>query len=552
MPIAGTQNRIKRSCDAFIKTIEGIPPYILAAAIVIYLIAMEMITFYYAQPVGDVAEFLNNAYRVWYGEVPYKDFWLLFTPGEVVFPALIYKIIGVNADALRFVMIFINCCTSIMAFYFGRDLFKKNWLAAIFALLYYYSSVIYHYTGASYIHFYYILMTVAVWMLTKFYAKGQIRYTAYAGAALAAAVFFRLYESGAGLAGMSLALLYFIIATKTNVLKAFGAFAGGFAVVLLIEFLPFAGIIPYVIREAVFESVKNGTSMNLPYFWDATEMLKALGRDFSNEGIMSFLIMISHIVRFIAFTTYYILPFVTPILIIAFFKFEKDIPRRSIALTFFLWGMITLPKGLGRSDLTHMAPSAAPLIMFALYSGYVIAQSAYNDRFRQIYKWGAVALVAGMFLTLSGPLFRIPDQFRMPFTKIYAPYGSYASNKPMDVEGAKFAIENVLKYTRERDYIFVTPWSAPALYAMTHRRNATYYDSMNDPVIRPSAKTQERVIDALIASKTKLIVHADWGYDEKPEQRFKNACRMIQSFIESNYTMVGKHGAYEIWLLKNS
>lgn len=554
MPGRELVNRTKNVIEIVIGYVESISPHILALAIVAYLIGTEFLTINYHQPSGDLGEFVNNAYRVINGEMPYRDFWLLFTPGEVFFPALIYKIFGVNVDALRYTMIVLSCSTALIAFYFGRELFGKNWLAAIFTFLYYYSSVIYHYESPAYIHFYYALMFLAAWQLAKLFKTGQSKYAAFAGAALAAAVFFRLYESLAGIAGMGLALLYYSIAAKKNLIKLIGSFAAGFFIVLVVEFLPFVGIMSHLIREAVFESVKNGTSMNLPYFWDAKLMAREVKIDIlARDGIMKIPLIISHSIKFAFSFIFYILPFVIPVLAVIFFRLERSASRRALALTFLLWGAFSFAKGLGRSDLCHLSPSAAPWMMFILYSAFVAAGKP-NDRApgRRRYVLVSGILVAEMLLVGAAPILRLFDQIRMPFYKMHAPYGSYAQNKLENFESDKFAIENVLKYTRERDYIFVTPWYAPALYAMTHRRNATYYDSMNDPVIRPSAKTQERVIDALIASKTKLIVHADWGYDEKPEQRFKNACRMIQSFIESNYTMVGKHGAYEIWLLKNS
>lgn len=51
---------------------------------------------------GDEAEYINNAWRVYSGSIPYKDFWLLFPPAEVYFPAFLFKLLGVNINTLLY------------------------------------------------------------------------------------------------------------------------------------------------------------------------------------------------------------------------------------------------------------------------------------------------------------------------------------------------------------------------------------------------------------------------------------------------------------------
>ena len=43
--------------------------------------------------IGTWLQYLNNPVRILRNQVPYKDFWLLFPPGEVLIPALIYKMV---------------------------------------------------------------------------------------------------------------------------------------------------------------------------------------------------------------------------------------------------------------------------------------------------------------------------------------------------------------------------------------------------------------------------------------------------------------------------
>jgi hypothetical protein len=50
-----------------------------------YLTILALLTYSFGFIGGDMAEYLNNAFRVVQGQLPYRDFWLLFPPGKFIF-----------------------------------------------------------------------------------------------------------------------------------------------------------------------------------------------------------------------------------------------------------------------------------------------------------------------------------------------------------------------------------------------------------------------------------------------------------------------------------
>ena len=65
---------------------------------------------------GDVAEYLNNPVRILNGQLPYRDFWLLFSPGEVYLPALTYQLFGLSINAVLIQNLAINAMLAAVVF----------------------------------------------------------------------------------------------------------------------------------------------------------------------------------------------------------------------------------------------------------------------------------------------------------------------------------------------------------------------------------------------------------------------------------------------------
>ena len=63
---------------------------------------------------------------------------------------------------------------------------------------------------------------------------------------------------------------------------------------------------------------------------------------------------------------YYLIPVFSLPLFAWYFLHYRNQKNALIGMVFFLWGLFSLPKGVGRSDLAHLAVSVAPFCIFYL------------------------------------------------------------------------------------------------------------------------------------------------------------------------------------------
>ncbi len=503
---------------------------------------------------ADLSEYCNNPYRMLSGEIPYVDFWLLFTPGEVYLPAFIYQIFGLDIDILLLATLIINIIFSFIAFYIGKYLTGRNTGAILFTLAYFYTGVIFNYIGPEYLHLYYSFILISLYYLARFLRDEKYICLFLSGAMLAIAFFFRFYESGAAALAFLIVLIYNRIQNKRRFKKILANvvwYLAGVIITGAILLIPFYDILPLIFREAVLESLQNGTSMELPYFWNFNIIIRQASIHFCDllSGFSSLTLfkLIYNVVLFPSLLFYYIS---VPVIVIFAMFYVRKSPGRidlSIFMLFILWGLFSFIKGIGRSDTPHLALSAAPFVMALVYIAYNIKQAEHTSRFRLYAKITAyLVVIPMMFVSFT----RFIEFHAFPRTVVETESGRVFMWEKEKAVALKNIIETINNKSRKGDYIFATPWDFPPIYALTERKNPTYYDSLNDLVIRSSVKKQEKLIRNLISHDTKLIIHdSNWGYDNKPEQQFKVACSMLQQFFETECIKVAQFGQWEIYEL---
>ncbi|MBM3703049.1 MAG: hypothetical protein FJW63_08720, partial [Actinobacteria bacterium] len=214
-----------------------INPVLISFTLLAIFIILPLLTYKYVFPGGDMGELVNNAFRVYKGELPYRDFWLLFTPGEVFLPALIYKIFGVNINILFIFFNIVSAFIGFTTFYLGRLILKDNFFSTILALLIFFNGITANYQGFSYIHIYFLFLLIATMFLSKFIEIKKTYLLFLSGIFVGISVFFRLYET----APMFIAAFIIIILNSArekkpakDILKVLSIFIAGAALVIAI------------------------------------------------------------------------------------------------------------------------------------------------------------------------------------------------------------------------------------------------------------------------------------------------------------------------------
>lgn len=524
---------------------------IISFTLFIFFILISYITKDYRLLGCDMAEYLNNPLRILNGELPYRDFWLLFSPGEVYFPALIYKIFGLNTDFVRLFSIIFSSLTAIIGFYIGRMLLKRNFDGIIFSFLVFFTSVISYYEGHDYNHLYFTFTLLSSLFLIKYLTDEKRLFLFLSGIFIGIALAFRLYEAGAALTAFVLVIIIFLISFKKKLgysIKSILIFFAGISIILIALAISFNSMLPTLFNEVVVESIDNGTSMDLPYFYEVSTQISAFGNE--NLGSLSSLPnILFRIIRLMPTILYYLIPFISLIILILFIFSKPDRKNLCLSLVFCLWGLISFPKGLGRSDIAHLAPSVTPILLFIFY---LIRTYKYQENFQKNIKYIniiGVPVIYIMLLTAINPIIKFVSLVKNPPVYVNTRHGTVPLKDSREAADFKSVIDFIEKNSNEGDYILVTPWDAPPIYALTNRKNPTFYDSLTDLIVRHSDEKQKKICEDIRSHNTKIIIHnADWGHDNKPEQQFRTACPVLQEYIENDYKLVQQYGQYSIYL----
>lgn len=390
-----------------------------------------------------MAEYLNNGVRALRGQLPYRDFWLLFPPGEVYFPALIYKMFGINVNLILLTNVLVGFLSALVGFLVVKKFTKIYLYAYLSGLLTYFFAV----------HNVYVLFVLlAAYFLTdsKLFLSGLF---------LGLSFWFRFYEIAAI---FGVFVLFLILDRKFREIKKLLV---GLVLPVILMMVIFRDILPVMINQLLFESLKHGTVWRLPYFIDLKMNLTFLKGNWRSLLQTPYLLGI------------YFLPIVV---VTSAWSLKK---KNKYIYVFLFWILAMSPRALMRGSLETVAHSLLPSILLA---GILLSQP--------VTKYLKIALYSAIILSLWIVVVFCAESFR---TLIKG--GSNPNTQRL--------IDLVNSKTMPGDKIFVTDWESPPLYAITGRSNPTYYDSLIDLLAVPSTDKEIRVCHELIMDPPELIIH---------------------------------------------
>lgn len=498
---------------------------------------------------GDLAEFLNNPVRLINGDLPYRDFWLLFPPGEVYLPFFLYKIFGLNINVILAFLSVISALTGLLSFFVGRSIFKENFFSIIACFL------IYFYTSSGFIYFFFLLISLLFFLrYLNLDKKDGTKTLFFTGIFIGIAFMFRFYLVSSMLLAVLCTLLiqsHFNQESAGYTIKSIWILFCGILVIFGITFFSLIEIWQPMVKGVVTESISHGTQMNLPYWGLFSNLLRSsvvnLKEAMATGSIYFIVKAICHSLNVQNSLIMYLLPFIiTSISVYHLVGRNLEKSEKVLVSFFLLWWLFTFPKALGRSDIQHLIHSILPLFFLLIFFLKKSLQLNYNATFAKY----SVLIITFLLITTI-PL-SMSDKVNgikaRSYFEVVASHGKLLVANKSIAKDINNTINFINKNTKEGDYIFVTPWSAPPFYALTNTKNPTYYDSLIDVIIRPSDEKQKNICADLLDKDTKLIIHySDWGFDGKKEFQFLNACPVLHKCIEDNFQFKKKYGIWRIY-----
>lgn len=479
---------------------------------------------------GDIAEYLNDAYRVTGGEMPYRDFWLLLPPGKVFIPALVFHLLGPNVNAVMIAALIINVATGIAAYFLCRQITASKSMSFATALLVYFNGSISLSYGLMYPHTWLLFVFLSAIFVMRHFNSSAAPPLMAAGAFAGLAFFFEFFLVGSFCFAAVFAIVAHARATKGRPSASLYPLAWFFfsaAAVVAAELTAIHGIAAAALYTVIIEAPSHGTSLNLPYFRESL---------FSMESL--------------------ILCYAPILLAVCFARYYRDkwmSPASVIAIFFFLWVAAAFPKALGRSDLNHVAQSVTPMYFF--FAAYIGHFSANGQKAIGLNKWILRILAAAallLFVYDAQKFFEhaINDAFKEK-QPVQTSYGKLLLTDLALAAEINAVIADIQAETKEGDYIFLAPWELPPLYAMTHRKNPAYYDSMMEILWRPAAWKEESVCSALMEKDAKLaVLSALRPTRGKSPAEGLEPMQIIGKCVENNYSLLRRSERFTVYVKK--
>lgn len=540
-----------------VKYFNALHPFIVAIILFFILFLIPFSVYNLTGTYGnlDLSEYINNPVRILNGELPYRDFWLIFPIGEVLFPALIYLLFNQSVNALLIASLVISSLIGVFSFMLGKYICKSNLLSIIIAFFVFFIGVPVSYVGPTYNHMYILFLILGFYLFLRYMDNEKILFLLFSGIAIGLSFLFRFYEVGAALLAIIISLIILHKRDKTTtsyLLKSLTYLIIGIVAITGPILIIFHDILGKMINEVSFESVSHGTSMNLSYFTKPTAAFNEI--QWINGNINTQVKALFHFIKFFSISLLYILPFIVTAISLWYLIRQKINKReRSIILLFLLWGILTFPKALGRSDLGHLSASLTPIIILFIFLLNKCIDDVKSDssKTKLLVKYGLITITIVLLFQPAMYIKNTLNDSQKASFPVITKYGTLLFSNKDDAHDINMVIKYINSHTVEGEYIFVTPALAPPFYALTKRRNSTYYDSLIDLVSRPSNEKQERICSDLIEKETKLIIHNDnWGFDGNSRFSYIKTCGLLQNFIRTKYNLVETYGTYDIYQKK--
>lgn len=446
---------------------------------------------------SDEGYILNSAWRMVNGQVPYRDFDVVYTPVSFLSVLAAFKLLGASVFSGRVLMFVISSVTFGLFFKLIRRFSKSFVVTALGAL-------VYLVWGPGQINFPWPTMfAISFGVLTTYFlAKKEVTVTdAILVGFFGIVTFLAKQNLGAGILVTNGLFLFLVWRKRVP------SYLVGVILAFLVWFL-------YLfVNRAVGEFVSN------LYFHTFQKILV--------EGTIStpFITAGTNMVVTMGKVMFYLVPVVVAVMAIILVLKKKKmwlLPIPLFGITFYILGIRPV------TDYNHFAP----LISLSGLSIAVIIRFAKKP----IVKLGAILLILvivglGFYRSLWAGYYRWGDP-------LYS-QNVYIPNDRVKVWATEDYLKQITdlevffeKNTKKDDKIFVNIY-LPMVYFVVNRQNATRFDYFSDTAT--SKKQQEEMVNDLQDSQVKFIVNNRLNLNRKS---------VLSRFFEDKFVPVGETGTF--------
>lgn len=495
----------------------------LLISLVLFVLGAALLRVYYIRPAEPYDEglVLVGAWRVALGQIPYRDFWTIYSPGQFYVVALFFKLFGTTVESERWWDLLCRSALPVLGYLIAARVTPKQYALLVWAF-------------------------ILGWTASISYL-GYPLYPAldFTLAALLCTIRFQSNRSSAALiaAGVCIGL-------ATLFRDDFGAYAALGLMVTLGIFEFREGSIKDLVRKELY-LVAGAVVIVLPV---ALYFLAEVPQQVLVDDLIVFPLTVFPRVRGLPMpgfqypeTAYVYFPFVALIggLILGVIAWRRGPQTREYSFTLIgasLMGILLVNQARVRTDLVHCAPYLfVSVIVFGII-GWP------NPLFgKQPAKSSMIlSAVSGIvLLAMSWQPFWKAVQSASQFASEQG-QGSNLARAPSIVVGPE--ILDVVKFLQEKtapnEYIFVGDaqhdrifWNAPLIYFLADRQCPTKYDELH-PGSATTAPVQEQIVSDLKAHHVNWVVLQIDDHHEPNESSMTSGVHILDNYLHRNFQVV--------------
>lgn len=475
------------------------------------LTAFGIILFFYNRGLTffDEGYILHSADRILNGNIPYRDFSFIYTPGSIYLVVLFFKLFGVSIISGRILTAIISFATITLIYFLSIRIIKNPYLRQIPVLVFisWLPAHINFPWPVVFVAFAYFLTAAILYFGMK---TGKDKYFFLAGLTGILSFLFKQNFGLAIIAGSAISLYFLKSSLKSGpvICYSIGLFTGSliFMTYLFLtgSFYPFfSDFYVMTIQSILLEGQLNTPFVYGKHLYDILKI------------------------------GFYLLPLIIPL--ISFFLLLKK-SEKNINLTMSIFsGMFYLSGIRPTTDFIHLVPLFAvcgfPLV--------IIVEKCRSKAFKKGFITLSILLIiTGFYTAIFGGYYRwlTPIADSIYFTK-YTKINLYLDRKQKQI--VPEISDYIKSHTNKNDYILVIDY-IPIFYFITDRKNPTVYDGMIPKGLQQS--TQEDIISGLKNKKVNLVLSYtppdNWGND------------LIRNYVMNNFKITENIYEYSLWLPK--
>lgn len=472
----------------------------------IIILAIFVLSFFYNKGLatGDEGYILHAAQRVHSGELPYKDFNFIYTPGSLFLISAAYSLLDESILSGKLLVVVIATITSLFI-YLVTNRFAKNKLISALSVLMYLSWTPSHINFPFPVIFCLFTGTVSLFIFLKLAENPKKLYYFILGLTVALTFFLKQNFGIVLFFEYTVLIIIFKQLRKKESIFYFLTLLLSLAVFYLYLFFTQSIYNFFSYSNYAFQEYFPRHTVIAPFPYNASTPIYSLFKlcVYLSPPVFSILAILyglhtKHKIQFIAISTF-----------VGFYYLVGIYPSTDYVHISPLLSLLGLPLAI----LAQVKHFKLNIIIYILFLS-IILSGFYTALFKGFYRWGA-------------PIVQQKYYLNHPRMKVW-------SNSKDFVKLVNYIQNNSAK----KDYIYFYFYE-PMFYFISDRKNPVkYLDSF-----LPDEKLQAEYINSIRNKNTKLVI------SNSPSSTWSKS--PLSGYILNNYTASSTIGGYTVWMKRN-